>query len=634
MLNSALKLNSVLRSANLRQTLVLIRWASSFQTAQPKKQTTNASHATPSQQSRSGATDNDAQKLLIKRPPVVTIMGHVDHGKTTLLDYLRNSKIVQQEFGGITQHIGAFVVPFKQHNKTELVTFLDTPGHAAFAAMRQRGANVTDIVVLVVACEDGVLDQTVESIRYAKNSDVPIIVAVNKIDKFLDPNEMEKRIELIRRQLVVHDVISEADGGDVQLIKMSALKGVGVDDLKEAILALAETLELKAEINCPVSGHIIESLVDPHRGKLCTVLVDKGRLVKGSVLIAGTKNWARVRALFDERGLLRQSCGPGEPIQVTGWREEELPAAGDPILQVSSDHEARSLIHKFRLEKVEKKAVEDANEAARRYQEFYKIYKEKLIEKRDSGRLYGRILFTPRGQRPKESQDDEAVDRKINLILKCDVDGSLDALLDILDTYDRDNRQPVKLDLMHYGVGQITENDYKMAESFPNSVIYGFNVKPANQKILVDAKKSGVNVKLFNVIYHLIDDLKMRLSEKIPESEKEIEIGRAVVMQEFVVNETKKQKTHVAGCTCLRGSLKRKDVLYKLLRNNETIIQDMEVRTMKHLKDDVQEIEKDRECGLSFLGQESFVFKPGDQLVCYEKKKYRPALRWNISGFS
>lgn len=607
MLHTAIRLHPAFRLANLRQTLVLIRWVSSSQ---------------------------PPQKQAIKRPPVVTIMGHVDHGKTTLLDYLRNSKIVQQEFGGITQHIGAFVVPFKQKDKTELVTFLDTPGHAAFAAMRQRGANVTDIVVLVVACEDGVLDQTVESIKYAKNSEVPIIVAVNKVDKFQDPDELSKQIELIRRQLTVHNVISEADGGDVQLVKISALKGIGVDDLKEAILALAETLELKAEINCPVAGHVIESLVDAHRGKLCTILVDKGQLVKGNVIIAGTKNWARVRALFDERGQLRQGCGPGEPVQVTGWREDELPAAGDPILQVGDDKEARTLIHKFKSELVEKKAIEDASRAAERYQEFYKIYKEKLIEKRESGRLYGRILFTPRGQRPKESLEDEQVDKKINLILKCDVDGSLDALLDILDTYDKDNRQPVKLDLMHYGVGQITENDYRMAESFKNSVIYGFNVKPANQKILLEAKKSGVTVKLFNVIYHLIDDLKLRIVEKMPEQDKEVEVGRAIVMQEYVVTESKKQKTHVAGCRCSRGLLKRSDVLYKLLRNNQPIIEDMQVRTLKHLKDDAQEIEKERECGISFLGHENFEFKPGDQLVCYEKKKYRPALRWTISGFT
>lgn len=565
---------------------------------------------------------------------MVTIMGHVDHGKTTLLDNLRHSQIVKQEFGGITQHIGAFVVPFKQKNKTELVTFLDTPGHAAFASMRQRGANVTDIVVLVVACEDGVLDQTVESIRYAKNSNVPIIVAVNKIDKYPDKKDLEKNIDLVRKQLIVHDIVTEADGGEVQLVGISALKGIGIEDLKEAILALAETLDLTAEINCPASGHVIESLIDPHRGKLCTILVDRGQLTKGSCLIAGTRNWAKIRALFDERGRLRQSCSPGEPVQVTGWREGELPAAGDPVMQVQNEAEAKSIIHKFRLEQVEQKAIDDAKEAADRAKEFHRLYKQKLMEKRESGRFYSRIFMTPRGQRPKETTSEDDANTKINLILKCDVDGSLDALLDLLDTYDKDNRQPVKLDLMHYGVGQISDNDYLMASSFPNSVIYGFNVKPANQKLLVQAKKDGISIKLFNVIYHLIDDLKSRLSEKIPEIDQEYEVGRANVLQEFIIKETNKKRVHVAGCRCSRGSLKRSDVFYKLLRNNEIIAQDMQVKTLKHVKEDVKEIEKERECGISFKEYEELEFKPGDILTCYEKRKVKPKLKWDLKGFS
>lgn len=569
--------------------------------------------------------------LSTKRPPVVTIMGHVDHGKTTLLDHLRNSQIVKQEFGGITQHIGAFVVPFKQNKKTELVTFLDTPGHAAFASMRQRGANVTDIVILVVACEDGVLDQTVESIKFAQTAGVPIIVAVNKIDKCANQKELETNIVLIRKQLIVHNVISEADGGDVQLIKMSALKGLGVDDLKEAILALAETLELKAEKDCPVSGRIIESLVHPHRGKLCTLLVQKGQLTKGCCLIAGTQNWARVRALFDERGQLKQSCEPGLPIQVTGWREDELPAAGEAVMQVPNEAEARAIINKFKQERLYEKATRDSEEASKRAEEFYKLYKEKLIEKRESGRKWSRIFFTPRGVRPKESSENPSKEMKINLVLKCDVDGSLDAILNLLDSYDKDGRQPVKLDVVHYGVGAISESDYIIASSFPNTIIYGFNVKPADQKILVKAKKEGTTIKFFNVIYHLVDDLKARISDKIPELDEEVENGKANVLQEFLVTE-RKSKTHVAGCRCSKGSLKR-DSLYKLVRNKEVLVQDMKVKTLKHLKDDVKEIEKDRECGISFLEHENIEFKPGDELVAYEKRKYKPKLRWDLKGF-
>lgn len=571
---------------------------------------------------------------LVKRPPVVTIMGHVDHGKTTLLDHLRNSKIVEQEFGGITQHIGAFKVPFKQSDKTEFVTFIDTPGHAAFAAMRQRGANVTDIVVLVIACEDGVSEQTIESINFAKNSQVPIIVAVNKIDKYQDKQEFDKRIQYIRRQLVVQDVVPEADGGEVQLVGISALNGTGVETLKESILALSETLDLKAEIDCPVSGNIIESQLDPHRGKLCTVLVSKGVLKKGDVIIAGTNNWAKVRALFDERGRMSQSCGPGEPIQVTGWREDQLPAAGDPIQQVNDQTEAKSIIAKFRLEVSQQRAMEDAKAAAARYETYRALYKEKLNEKREGNSRYRRIFFNPRGQRPKESEDKQD-DLKINLLLKCDVDGSLDALLDVLDTYDKDNRQPVKLDLMHYGVGPITENDYRLASSFSNSVIYGFNVKLANQSLFTQARKEGLEIKMFNVIYNLFDDLKRRLSEKIPEIEKEEEIGQANVLQEFVITELNKKKVHVAGCRCSRGVLKRNEgIFYKLIRLKETIESDMEIRSMKHLKEEAKEIEKERECGISFKGREDLEFKPGDLLVCYEKKKFRPKLKWDLKGFA
>lgn len=570
---------------------------------------------------------------LTRRPPVVTIMGHVDHGKTTLLDYLRDSQIVKQEFGGITQHIGAFVVPFKQKDKTELVTFLDTPGHAAFASMRQRGANVTDIVVLVVAVEDGVMDQTEESIKYAKASGVPIIVAINKIDKFGSEKELQKNVEYVRKQLIVHDVVSEKDGGEVQLVCISALKGLGIENLKESILALAETLELKAEFDCPVSGTVIESSVHPHRGKLCTILVERGQLLKGDYLIAGTSNWAKVRALFDERNKLRQSCGPGTPIQVTGWREVTLPAAGDPISQVESENKAKQIIRRFSDEKYLQKAENDAKAAAERAEVHQKLYQEKLLEKRESGRRYGRIFMHGRGVRAKETiSDGTAVDRKINLILKCDVDGSLEAILELLDTYDKDNKQLVKLDLMHYGVGVISDNDYILASTFPNSVIYGFNVKAANQKILLKAKQEGVPIKLFNVIYHLIDDLKARLANHLPELEQEVELGQANVLQEFIINEPKKRKTHVAGCRCSRGTLK-KNSLYKLMRNNQLISNELVVKTLKHLKDDVKEVEKDRECGISFEGAEDVEFKMGDLLIAYERRKYKPTLKWEIAGF-
>lgn len=579
------------------------------------------------------ASFNSRRWIQTKRPPVVTIMGHVDHGKTTLLDYLRNSQIVKQEFGGITQHIGAFVVPFKQKNKTELVTFLDTPGHAAFAAMRQRGANITDIVVLVVACEDGILDQTLESIKFAKNAKVPIIVAVNKIDKFPDVKKLNKEIELIQQQLIVHDIVTEPVGGEVQLVPISALKGIGIEDLKEAILALADTLELKAEVNCPVSGRIIESHVNPHRGKMCTILVQKGELVKGNHLVAGSTNWAKVRAMFDERNQLRQACGPGQPIQVTGWREEILPSAGDPIVEVKSEAEAKKIINKFRIDRDQQKASEDSKMAAQRAEEWHKIYKEKLQEKHSSGYRGGHIFILPRGTRPKESNDESQDIVKINLILKCDVDGSLDAILSLLDTYDKDSKQLVKLDIMHYGVGAISESDIMLASSFPNTVIYGFNVKPAQQSLLLQAKRDGIELKLFNVIYSLIDDLKIRLAEKIPELDQEVELGKASILQEFIVTEMNKKKSRVAGCRCNYGSLTR-DALYKLVRNNELLASGLKVKTLRHVKEDVKLIEKNKECGISFVSLEDGIeFKQGDQLVAYELRKYKPKLKWHLKGF-
>lgn len=528
--------------------------------------------------------------LTIKRPPVVTIMGHVDHGKTTLLDNLRKSQIVKEEFGGITQHIGAFVVPFKN----DKVTFIDTPGHAAFAAMRQRGARVTDIIVLVVACEDGLLDQTIESIEWAKKSEVPIIVAINKCDKFADDNKsLNRRIDSIRKDLIVHDVVTELDGGDVQLVKISALTGTGVDELKESIIALAETLELKTEIDCMASGHILESLVDQHRGKLCTILVDRGKITKGTLLLAGKKNWAKVKALFDEHGKTKADCGPGEPARVIGWREEDLPSAGDIVIEVQNEVEAKSVVNQYKLRRYERK-------------------KNKATD-----------------SQTKVSEGEDV--NKLNVVLKCDVDGTLGTLLDIFDTYD--GRQ-VQLEVAHFGVGAITENDYRMASSFPNSVIYGFNVKCIDPKLLLQAKQEEVPIKMFNVIYHLIDDLKVRLEERIPEAEREQDIGQAMVLQEFVVEETRKRKTHVAGCRCNRGMLKRTDAYYKLLRNNQVIASDMTVKTLKHLKEDVKKIDKEQECGISFLEHEHLQFKPNDVLVCYEKVRYKPKLVWDIRGFS
>lgn len=569
----------------------------------------------------------------------MTIMGHVDHGKTTLLDHMRKSQITLQEFGGITQHIGAFVVPFESHEKEkELVTFLDTPGHAAFASMRKRGANVTDLVVLVIACEDGVLDQTKESIKYAKNADVPMIVAVNKIDKFTDDRDLEDAVNRIRVQLKIEDVITEKDGGDVQLVKISALKGLGVDELKECVLALAETLELKADLEGPVKGRVIESSIDKYRGKICTILVQDGTLKKGSVLMAEQKNWARVRALFDEFDQLKQSCGPGLPIQITGWREDSLPAAGDFIEQASSEAEAKKIIRNYYMELNKEKTLRDQEQASLKADEHKKFYKEKLREKQASGYVYRPIYRLDRGVRPKETGDEHSLgeNRKLNVILKCDVDGSMDALLDLLDTYDPHNNQLVKLDIMHFGVGNINESDITLASSFDNSLIYGFNVKADNQQIFLRAKQESVNIKLFNVIYHLIDDLKKQLEDSMPEKERQVVIGQATVVEQFLINEKGKKKLRVAGCRCNKGIM-NKDLHYKLMRREQEIACDLQINTLKHVKDDVKEISKGLEFGISFKDQDGdkveFEFLPSDLIIGYEKQKYKPKLKWDLRGF-
>lgn len=567
------------------------------------------------------------------RPPVVTILGHVDHGKTTLLDYLRNSQIVKQEFGGITQHIGAFVVPFKSKNTTQVVTFLDTPGHAAFSAMRQRGASVTDIAILVVACDDGVLDQTIESINYIKNSQVPMIVAINKIDKFKDPSQIEKNIEHIRKQLISHDVICEADGGDVQLVQISALRGIGIENLKESILILADIMDLTNEVDCPARGTIIESKVDPHKGQTCTLLVQKGRLLKGNYIIAGRNNWAKIRLLYDERGKIQNSCEPGFPIQVTGWREKELPFAGDPFAQVPSEKEAKSTIKDFYQARLIAKSENDLMAWKKKFDEYYVDYRKDLMERREKGFRYSQRSLMHRGYRQKESTVDEnAFARTLNLVVRSDVHGSLDALVTIIDQYDKDGKQPVKLDLMKHEVGLISESDLLLASSFRNSTIYGFNTKVADQKIMNKAKAAGVPIKLFNVIYHLVDDLKERLSSLMPEIDVEIEIGKATVLQEFVINERKK-KIHVAGCRCDKGQL-LSDAMYRIERNGKIVANLWSTYTLKHLKADVKQIDKDMECGIAFVEGKDFVFKPGDKIKCIRMNKVKQKLKWNLKGFA
>lgn len=542
--------------------------------------------------------------VLVKRPPVVTVMGHVDHGKTTLLDSLRNTSVVKTEFGGITQHIGAFSVKVQSE---QTITFLDTPGHAAFTAMRARGAKVTDLVVLVVAADDGVMEQTVESIRMAKAAEVPIIVAINKIDK------KEADIERTKDMLVPHGIQVEDRGGDVQAVPISALAGTNLDMLSEVIVLQAELMDLKGDPRGMVEGVVVESRTDPRRGKLATVIVQRGTLQKGTVLVAGLA-WAKVRAMFNEWGQPIQHAPPSTPVEVLGWRE--LPSAGSEIIEVESEKRAhevmkwRESVRQAEKQEAEREAVEC------KIEEHLKIYKTQL----EMRRKLGRYKLRPTGPREKEIKDRDEGPR-VSVVVKGDVDGSVEAILDVLETYD--GNTACKLDLVHYGVGNVSETDVELADAF-DAIIYCFNVEIPD-KVEELAKSHKILVRSHNVIYKLVDDLKKEISSRLPLRDVEEVLGEANVLQDFEITEGKK-KVHVAGCRCTKGILK-KTGKYRLHRGEE-VIYDGLLASMRHLKNEVDSIKKDVECGLR-LEDGTITFKSGDILVCYQTRKEEQQTDWD-----
>ncbi|XP_077537137.1 mitochondrial translation initiation factor 2 [Haemaphysalis longicornis] len=541
---------------------------------------------------------------LAPRPPVITIMGHVDHGKTTLLDSLRNTNVVDQEYGGITQHIGAFTVTLPGKDR---ITFLDTPGHAAFSAMRERGAMATDIVILVVAADDGVMEQTVESIRYAREANVPIIVAINKMDK------PAADIEKVKRGLMVHGIQMDDEGGDTQYVCISALKGTNLDKLTETILTQAELMEIKADPKGLVEGVVIESMTDQHRGKLSTALVQRGTLRKGAYLVAG-QSWAKVRGMFDEWGKPVQKAPPGTPVQVIGWRS--LPSAGDVIIEVESERRAQQ-VTEWRDSQV--RAERDAEEyraIQAKVQRHLEQYKAELEQRRSLGQRRKRKRLT---NRPKEYSVDDTP--SLPVVIKADVDGSVEAVLDLLDTYH--SHQNCRLDIIHYGVGPVSESDVELAQPF-NGVVYAFHV-PVLSAASAAAEEGKVELRSFNVIYHLIDDIKKELGKRLPLVDVEEVHGEALVQQEFLINEGRK-KIPVAGCKCTKGTL-RKNALYKVVRDEQTIHSGPLV-SMRHLKNEVDTIKKDVECGL-MLEDASVRFSHGDLLVCYSIKQVPQETDWD-----
>ncbi|XP_055696129.1 translation initiation factor IF-2, mitochondrial [Lutzomyia longipalpis] len=533
------------------------------------------------------------------RFPIVTVMGHVDHGKTTLLDTLRGASVAAGEAGGITQHIGAFTVELESGEK---VTFLDTPGHAAFSAMRARGANCTDIIVLVVAAEDGVMQQTKEVVRLAEDAGVPIIVAINKIDK------PEADVERTKRDLMQLGLALEGHGGDIQVVPISALKGTNLTELTETISAQATMMGIKADFKGFVEGIVIESKIDKFRGKLSTTIVTRGTLRKGAVLVSGTA-YAKVRGLFDHAGKPMECAPPGTPVEILGWRD--LPLAGEQVLEVESEKKASSVIRFRKGQQMEEKIENDREAILKKELE----HLEKYRAERDARRKMGFFKSRQKGPRQKEIQDDDGTPC-VNIILKGDVHGSVEAILNVLDSYD--DSEKCRLNIVHYGVGNVSEGDVELSKTF-NAIIYAFSVDSSV------ATKSKAPVRDFKVIYHLVNDLKDEISSKLPPLEVEEIVGEANVLQIFQITEGKKEVT-VLGCRCTKGMLKKK-LNFKIVRQGE-IIYKGSLESMRHLKNEVDSIKNDTECGLK-LKDLSCEVKPGDIIYCYSVGEKAQTTAWD-----
>ena len=494
----------------------------------------------------------------LPRPPVVTVMGHVDHGKTSLLDYIRRAKVVQGEAGGITQHIGAYHV----ETPRGVITFLDTPGHEAFTAMRARGAKATDIVILVVAADDGVMPQTIEAIAHAKAAGVPIVVAVNKIDK------EAANPERIRQELTAHEVVPDEWGGDVQFIDVSAKKGLNIDALLEAVLLEAEVLELTAQVDAPAKGIIVEARLDKGRGAVATLLVQSGTLKKGDMLLAGTA-FGKIRAMVDENGKAINEAGPSIPVEILGL--SDVPNAGEDAMVLADEKKARE-IALFRQGK----------------------YRDVRLAKQQAAKLEN--MFNNMGENQAQS---------LSVIIKADVQGSYEALAGSLKKLSTDE---VKVNVLHSGVGGITESDVNLAIA-SGAFIIGFNVR-ADASARKLAENENVEIRYYNIIYDAIDDVKAAMSGMLSPEEKEQVTGTVEIRQVISVSKV----GNIAGCMVTDGVVKR-DSHVRLIRNN-VVIHTGELSSLKRYKDDVKEVRMGFECGLMLKGYNEIM--EGDQLECFD----------------
>jgi translation initiation factor IF-2 len=511
--------------------------------------------------------EEDALEALRPRAPVVTIMGHVDHGKTSLLDALRETDIAGGEAGGITQHIGAYRVGLSNGRQ---ITFIDTPGHQAFTAMRARGANVTDIVVLVVAADDGIMEQTVEAIRHAKAAQVPIIVAINKIDR------PDARPERVRQELLLHDLVVEELGGEVLDVEVSALKKMNLDKLEEAILLQAELLDLKANPNRPAEGVVLEAKLERGRGAVATVLIQRGTVRVGDIFVAGSE-WGRVRALLDDRGENLREAGPATPVEVLGLNG--TPLAGDDFIVAESESRARDIAD-FRQRR-RREAVATAGARGTLEQMF--------------------------------SQIAAGTAKELPVVVKSDVQGSLEAIVGSLEKL---STSEVSVHVLHSAVGGINESDVILAKA-SKAVIIGFNVR-ANPQARELARRDGIEIRYYSIIYDLIDDIRNALSGLLAPTLRERFLGNASIREVFNITRVGK----VAGCMVTEGTVRR-GAKVRLLRDN-VVIHEGSLKTLKRFKDEVREVNQGYECGMAFENYQDI--QTGDVIECFELEEVARAL--------
>ncbi|EFG47570.1 translation initiation factor IF-2, partial [Brevibacterium mcbrellneri ATCC 49030] len=515
------------------------------------------------------AEAEEDEEDMVPRPPVVTVMGHVDHGKTKLLDAIRSSNVVSGEAGGITQHIGAYQVSVDHEGDKRPITFLDTPGHEAFTAMRARGAKSTDVAILVVAADDGVMPQTIEALNHAQAADVPIVVAVNKIDK--DTANPSK----VMQQLTEYNLVAEDYGGDTMFVPISALQRKGIDDLLEAVLLTTDAaLDLKANPDKPARGIAIEAKLDKGRGAVATVLVESGTLRQGDAIVCGT-SFGRVRAMFDENGQQLEEAGPSRPVQVLGL--SSVPRAGDSFLVTDDDRTARQIAEK--RDAIERNAAQARSRKRISLEDFTKALEEGKVD-------------------------------MLNLILKGDVSGAVEALEDSLLKIDVGDE--VDLRIIHRGVGAITENDINLA-TVDNAIVIGFNVRPeAKARDLADAE--GVDVRYYSVIYDAIDDIESSLKGMLKPEYEEVHTGSAEIREVF----RSSKFGNIAGCMVKDGVIKR-NAGARVTRDGVVVGDKLTVESLRRFKDDATEVREGFECGIG-LGSFNDI-REGDMIETFEMRE-------------